>query len=407
LHGQLSSVLLITIAMNTNWTTFLAVVALIVLPMTALAQGANPAQAVALEQQGKLVEAREAWQAVTRANPRDGAALASLGVVLAKEQKYPEAAVAYRRALALNPKLPGLQLNLGLAEFKQGHFHAAIAPLAAALAAESTNGPKQLQARTLLGLSYYGTERFAEAVKELKPAAAADPANTELHLVLAQSCLRARQYDCALDEFKQILQTDPDSAPSHVLYGEALDGLGKTPEAIAEFQAAIKMSPSEPHVHFGLGYLYWKSHQYDDATREFKAELAFDPGHAQALAYLGDIEMKAGNPEAALSFLQKSVLLKSDLRIAAIDLGVILAQQKRYSDAGAALQHAIALDPAEPDAHYRLARVYLEMGKAAESQKEFAKVRELKEKADQKDEDLVRKMSSSPPALNSPTERPR
>ena len=393
--------------MNTHWTTFLAVVALIILPIAALAQGANPAQAVALEQQGKLAEAAEAWQAVTRANPRDAAAFASLGVVLAKEQKYPEAAGAYRKALVLNSKLPGLQLNLGLAEFKQGHFHAAIAPLAAALAAERTNGPKQLQARTLLGLSYYGTERFAEAVKELKPAAAANPGNTELHLVLAQSCLWARQYACALDEFKQILQTDPDSAPAHVLTGEALDGLGKTPEAIAEFQAAAQSAPREPNVHFGLGFLYWKSHQYDDAKREFEAELALDPGHAQALAYLGDIEMKANHPDDAVSYLRKSIQLKSDIRIAAIDLGVVLAQKKQYSDAVASFQHAVALDPAEPDAHYRLAHVYQEMGKAVESQKEFAKVRELREKADKASEDLVRKMSSAPPALNSPeTQQP-
>src|SRR5437762_5666941 len=47
-------------------------------------------------------------------------AFASLGVILSKEQKYPEAASAYKKALALNPKLPGVQLNLGLAEFKQG-----------------------------------------------------------------------------------------------------------------------------------------------------------------------------------------------------------------------------------------------------------------------------------------------
>ena len=93
---------------------------------------------------------------------------------------------------------------------------------------------------------------------------------------------------------------------------------------------------------------------------------------------------------------------KNDIRIAAIDLGVILAQQKQYSDAVAALQHAVALDPAEPDAHYRLAHVYQEMGKTAESQKEFAKVRELREKADKAQEDMVRKMSPAPPALNSP-----
>ncbi len=88
----------------------------------AMAQATTAADAIALEQQGKLAEAAKAWRAVTAGNPRDAAAFASLGVVLSRLQNYPEAASAYRRALALNPKLPGVELNLGLAEFKQGHF---------------------------------------------------------------------------------------------------------------------------------------------------------------------------------------------------------------------------------------------------------------------------------------------
>ena len=71
----------------------------------------------------KIARSRPAWKAVTEHNPADAAAFASLGVVLSRQQKYSEAASAYRKALALNPKLPGVELNLGLAEFKQGHFH--------------------------------------------------------------------------------------------------------------------------------------------------------------------------------------------------------------------------------------------------------------------------------------------
>jgi tetratricopeptide (TPR) repeat protein len=262
--------------------------------------------------------------------------------------------------------------------------------------AASKAEPKNMQAQTLLGLSCYGVKRFAEAVEHLKIAVKSDPGNTELHQVLAQSCLWAKQYSCALDEFRQILEQNPDSSAAHVLTGEALDGLGKTPDAIAEFQAAAEVAPREPNLHFGLGYLYWKSHQYDDAKREFESELSVDTSHAQALAYLGDIEMKRNHPEAALALLGKATKLQNDIRIAFLDMGTILAQEKRYDEAVAALQRAVELDPAQPDAHYRLARVYQEMGKTAESQKEFAKVRELHEKAD---EAVASKMSAAPPSL--------
>ena len=184
--------------------TLVAVLVVLLPGLMTRGQSAKPAEAIALEQQGKLEEAAAAWRAVTAQNPRDAGAFASLGVVLSKEQKYPEAAAAYKKALALDRKLPGVELNLGLAEFKQGNFEAAIAPFRAALVAQ----PQNAQARALLGLSWYGAKRFAEAAKQLKVAAKSDPGNTELRRALAQSCLLAKEYECALEEFRQILQQD-------------------------------------------------------------------------------------------------------------------------------------------------------------------------------------------------------
>jgi tetratricopeptide (TPR) repeat protein len=181
-----------------------------------------------------------------------------------------------------------------------------------------------------------------------------------------------------------------------MLSGEAFDGLERTEEAIAEFEAAAAVSPREPNVHFGLGYLYWKSHRYDEAKREFQSELSIDPNHPLALAYLGDIAIRNDHPDEALSLLRKAVGMKDDIRIAYLDLGAVLTQQKQYGEAIAALHHAVELDPAQPDAHYRLAHLYQAMGQAEESQKEFAKVRELHEKAD---ESLASKMSTTPPPL--------
>jgi tetratricopeptide (TPR) repeat protein len=375
-----------------NVTQLLAASILAICLFPVAAQTQTPQDAITLEHQGKLDDAAHAWEAITRRNPHDAAAFASLGVVLSKQQKYAEAATAYKKALVLNPHLPGIPLNLGLAEFKQGHFSAAIVPFKTALAAS----PSSTQARVLLSFSYYGSQRFRDAARELKLAIKADPENLELRQALAQSCLWAKDYSCAQQEFQALVEKDPNSANAHMLLGEAYDGLSEKDKAIHEFEIAAKAAPQEPNVHFGLGYLYWKSHRYEEAKKEFEAELANDPKHAQAWAYLGDMEMKT-DPDAALPLLRKAIALQPNVRVAYMDLGVIMAERKQYPDAVAAFQRAIELDPNEPDAHYRLGRLYRSMGKTAESDKEFAKVKSIHQKSE---EDVARKMSTAPPALS-------
>lgn len=356
------------------------------------ALASTPAEAIALEQQGRLSEAAEAWRSVIAKNPRDAGAHASLGVVLSRQNKYAEASVAYRKAIALDPALPGIQLNWGLAEFKQGNFHAAIPRFRAALKAN----PGNFQARTLLGFSYYGAKEYAKAVEYLRLSLQSDPENPQLRQYLAQSCMWAREYSCALTEFRRILETAPDSPSAHILLGQALDGVGKTADAIAEFEIAAKAAPKEPSVHFGLGYLYWKSHEYEKARKAFETELSLDPIHAQSLAYLGDIEVKDGRAEKAVLLLKKAIELQKDLRFAYIALGVALTDLQQYTDALGVLQQAAKLDPSQADAHYRIARVYQALGRTEEAQKEFAKVRELHQKSD---EALTPKMPNSPPPL--------
>lgn len=358
----------------------------------AIAQPTPPTtqQAIALEQQGRFADAEQAWEAITARNPRDAAAFASLGIVRAKQEKYSEAITAYRRALALNPKLPGLELDLGLAEFKQGDVPAAIAPLKAAAATD----PSNLQVKILLGMSYFGSAQYAAAIPYLRFAIGRSPQNEELRGVLAQACLYARQFECTLGQYKQIVTTNPDSAQADMLAGEADDGLNNPNAAIAEFEAAEKVSPKEPNVHFGLGYLLWKQHKYDQAAQEFQLELDNDANHAQAMAYLGDAQMKMQQPAAAEATLEKAVQSPGATRMAFVDLGIVLADASRNDEAAANFEHAIQMDPKQVDAHWRLARLYQAEGKRAEAHAEFAKAAALNQK---QDESLVQQMTPPKP----------
>lgn len=364
-------------------------ITLLVFTVTLSAQNATSDEALKLQQEGKLQQAAQVWQTVVNNNPKDAEGFASLGGVYSKLKDFNQAAEAYRKALALDPKLPNASLNLGVAEFKQGHFNAAVEPLKSALDSD----PSSMQARIVLALSCYAAGRYADVVNYLGPAIEADPSNVELRQTLAQSSLWSGQYERALGESEEILHQKPHSAPTRMLMGEALDAMDKDDEAIEQFKAAAEESPKEPNVHFALGYLYWKQKEYEDAEREFRAELANDPEHSQSCAYLGDTLLRKNNPSAAAPLLKKASQLRNDIRIAYLDLGIIATEQKKYDEALKHLKHAEQIDPAKPDAHYRLARLYQDQGKQSDAVREFAKVSQLHE---ENADNLLRKIAGSP-----------
>jgi Flp pilus assembly protein TadD len=161
-----------------------------------------------------------------------------------------------------------------------------------------------------------------------------------------------------------------------MLLGEVLDAANQPEQATAEFEAAVKAAPREPEVHFGLGYLYWKQKRYDEARREFQAELANQPQHAQALAHLGDSEMH-GDDKGAADHLRQALKLDPKLRLAHLDLGIVLAASGDAAGAESHFREAIRLDPSGPDAHYRLGRLFRSLGRTEDAEAEFAKVKEL------------------------------
>jgi len=322
--------------------------------------------------------------------PEDIDALASAGLAQSRAEQYDAAAACYRKVLAIDARIPQIQLNLGLAEFKSGHFREATGPFQTVLDLD----PKNMQARTLLGMTYYGSRMFKDAAANLEIALAADPENTKLHYYFAESLLSSGDYQRSLKEFEWLERHDPDSAATHVLSAQALDGLSRPEEAILELKAALAQSPAEPNAHFGIGFIYWTQQKDDDAEREFRLELDHDPANAQAWAWLADVLIRRNDFEKARPLIDKALSIDPRVRIAHLDLGICLAQDKQYDRAIEELKEAIRLDDAKTDAHFRLARVYKEAGKPAESAAELDIVRRLR---DQKNEDNLQKVTSPPP----------
>jgi tetratricopeptide (TPR) repeat protein len=300
---------------------------------------------------------------------------ANLGIELAKKEDYPGAIRSYRRAITLDPRLPHLYLNLGLAYFKQGRFSAALTCF--------QKEPASSQTITLTGMSYFGLGRYKDAAHSLQPLATAQPDNAELGYLLAKCYLWAGQYDQAMAMFRTLLEREPDSAPVHMLLAEALDADDRENEATSEFEAAVRANPAQPQAHFGLGYLYWKRKRYADATAQFQAELKNSPGDALSLAYLGDVQLRDHNLPEALKTLTQADALDRNLHVVHQDLGLYYQEAEQLDLALRQFQEAVRTAPDNYDAHYRLARLYRQLGRTADAQKEFVFVQKLHEKKDE------------------------
>src|SRR3712207_7102162 len=87
----------------------------------------------------------------TCALPISAAAHNDVGLLRAESQDFKGAAEQFRLAERWNPRLEGVNFNLGLAAYKAELFKDAVAPLERELAAR----PSNMQARQLLGMSYF------------------------------------------------------------------------------------------------------------------------------------------------------------------------------------------------------------------------------------------------------------
>ncbi len=335
--------------------------------------------ALALEQQGQFAQAESAWRAFLRNHPGSADAYAHLGLLEARQQHYDAAIPLYRKALALNPSMPGLRLDLGLSLFKSGQLKAAIDDFSVMLKGLPPSSPEAVRLSTLIGMAHYGLGEYAAAVPYLRVATENQPQNLPYRMLLAQSCMWSKQFQCVLDTYHQILELNPNSAEADMLAGEAYDEMKNTAGATDEFRAAVQADPRAPYAHFGLGYLLWGQNKLAEAAEQFKAELANVPNEADAMAFLADCDLQMNNSAAALPLLQKAVQLDPGLVRAHLDLGILYSDAGRRQEALQQLKLAEKLAPSDVNVHWRLARLYMALGDREQAKAEFARTKTLNE----------------------------
>jgi len=344
------------------------------------------AKAESFEAQGRFEDAAAEYRRILKLDPRSVPALNALGALSVKQGDFKEGISYYQRALKVNPREFGTNLNLGIALLKMQEYKSA----APALERAAEINPSSFQAQELLGVALIAQDQYARTILPLEKALALEPRDPGSNYLLIRAYIATKQFKKALDCFDRLEQLDPDSPWVRILRGQAYDGLGSYQKALEEFEQAKKQLPADATVRSSLGFMCWKLHHYDEAVSELRETLRLDPRFKEAKYYLADTYLAESQPQLALPILEDLVRNSPQDYRARLDLAKALGKLGRYQEAVPQFQEAMHLDPARPEPHYLLGRIYENLKRPDDSRRELELAQKLQTQKRAEQETLTR-----------------
>lgn len=193
-------------------------------------------------------EALALFQNICQADRLDADARMSCGAIAGLCGDHAQAEAYCRQALAIDPKMPGAHLNLGIALRSQG--------------------------------------KFAEACQSFKRATGLKAAYSEAMDSLAHAYISLYDWPAAVQTLNEIIAIWPNKAEMHSNLGSVYQAMGRPQDAIAAYQAALKINPRLAVTLNSLGSAYLAQGDFEQAERCYRQCLVATPGDLQARSNL-------------------------------------------------------------------------------------------------------------------------
>jgi len=249
-----------------------------------------------------------------------------------------------------------------------GHYRAALASLE-----QAKDRPAVWH--VLASKAYDGLNDPVQAVKEAEAALASEPHSEPAHVQLGGIFLSHNTPEAALDIFSEALGLFPQSSMLRLGKGLALKELQRYDEAERELSACLPI----PVAFDALATVYLHRLKFAGAKELAARFVAANPDDYRGYYFLA--AAKDGMQEAdARELAGQSLRRKPDFAAAHALLGKIQLREGEPAAAARSLELAIRYRPTLTQAHLQLAQSYKKLGRDEEAAREFAIVRELKER---------------------------
>jgi Flp pilus assembly protein TadD len=244
----------------------------------------------------------------------------------------------YERSIALDPKMPEAQLNLGVLLLERQPA-AAVAALRRAVELL----PSESRPRYLLGLAQERSGDFSGAVESFAGATRLDPKDLDSLTRLGQVLLRLGKSADAEGKFRAALELQPNSP-------EALQGLAqsldqqKKPQAVDAYRNYLAAEPDDKAARLRLVHLLVEQQKYDEAVAENAKDNAGQPATVDDLKLRADIEINQKKLDEAITTLRRAIALAPNDAQLHGGLGRIYLEKRQFADAEKELKAALELD---------------------------------------------------------------
>lgn len=350
-------------------------------------------QAEAALQKGDYASAQPLLEKAVQANPDDFLAWFDLGYVYKATGQTDKAIEAYRKSLAAKPDVFESNLNLGILLAKQGNYPEAAKYLKAATQLKPTARVEEGRARAWqsLGIVLENSDpqgalaafaeaakleprnpephlsagqllekqnQLAEAAKEYQAAAALDPSSPEPLAALSVIYTRQNKLPEAEATLRKLLALDPQNQTVSTQLARVLAAEGKNEEAAKQLQSGSAAAAKDPRAALELGALNVKAGKYAEAEQMFRSAVQQLPQDPEAHYALGSLLMHEKKYPEAQQELLLTVKLKPDLAEAYGNLAVVASQNKDYQLAIQALDTRAKYLPEMPATYFLRATSY-------------------------------------------------
>jgi tetratricopeptide (TPR) repeat protein len=310
------------------------------------------------------------FEAAPNAVASQASALRQFGICLVLANRPAEAVKPFEEARALEPSNRRTLLDLAYAQITANQNQAALETLSSELS-QPHPSPDVL---AIASEAYENTGDTPHAVTLLRQAIVEAPSHQDLYLRFASLCFEHKAFAIGADMLTAGLSQLPQAAPLYLARGVLYAQMGEYEKADADFERAQTLDPNEPSGPGAKALAYLQAGSLDEAMKTVRASLASHPSDSYLRYLLAEILLKKGAAPGSADFAEalasarKAVQLQPSSNLARDVLSRLYLASGNPNAAIEQCRRALANDPADQMAIYRLIRALNAAGSSSRTE---------------------------------------